>query len=152
MNRKALVERTQVHLRDFQLTAFRQIDVIRYLNEGVERVMQIIPQFDDMETLEYDEQQPICLPKAYHHLLAVYATSRLFAQDDRFYQASTLMNEFESKIAQLYEDLIAGDVVAYDKEGKEIIFTGNIDYVTNEYYLDRRNVHSFRKGGVFDEE
>lgn len=152
MERKALVERTQAHLRDFQLTAFREIDVVRYINEGIERVIQIIPQFEEMESLEHDNQHPICLPKAYHHLLSVYASARLFAQDDRFYQSSTLMNEFEAKVTQLYEDLIAGEIIAYDKEGKEIDFYTNADHVRNEYFLDRRNVHSFRMGGVLDED
>lgn len=146
MDRKALVERTQAHLRDFGLTAFREIDVVRYINEGIERVMQIIPQFNDMEPLEYDEQHPICLPKAYHHLLAVYSASRLFAQDDRFYQASTLMNEFETKLGQLLSDLLSGDVIAYDKDGNEIDFSGKPDHVKNEYFLDRYNRHAFRSG------
>ena len=146
MNRKALVERTQAHLRDFQLTAFREIDVVRYMNEGIERVMQIIPQFDDMEPLEQDEQHPICLPKAYHHLLAVYSSARLFAQDDRFYQASTLMNEFETKLGQLLSDLLSGEVTAYDKDGEPIDFSANPDNVVNEYFLDRHNRHAFRSG------
>lgn len=149
MDRKTLVERTKVHLRDFHLTAFREIDAVNYINEAIERVVQIIPQFYQMEPLEHDQQHPICLPKFHHHLLAVYSASRLFAQDDRFYQASTLMNEFETKLGQLLSDLLSGDVIAYDKDGNEIDFSGKPDYVKNEYFLDRHNRHSFR-GGIDD--
>jgi len=152
MNRLELVERTKSHLRDFGLTAFREIDVIRYINEGIERVIQIIPQFEDMVDLEYDTQVPIVLPKAYHHLLSVYASARLFAQDDRFHQSATLMNEFEVKLAGLYEDLISGDVVAYDSDGNEIDFSRKSDYVKNEYYLDRYNTHRFNRTVLMDED
>lgn len=151
MDRKSLVERTKSHLRDFGLTAFREVDVIRYINEGIERVVQIIPQFEGMVPLEYDTQEPIILPKAYHHLLAVYAAARLFAQDDRFHQSATLMNEFEIKLAGLYEDLISGDVIAYDIDGNEIDFSSKSDYVKNEYYLSRYNTHRFNKVVLDDE-
>jgi hypothetical protein len=151
MNRLELVERTKSHLRDFGLTAFREIDVVRYINEGIERVVQIIPQFEGMVALEYDTQEPIILPKAYHHLLAVYASARLFAQDDRFHQSATLMNEFEVKLAGLYEDLISGDVIAYDGDGNEIDFSSKSDYVKNEYYLSRYNTHRFNKVVLDDE-
>jgi hypothetical protein len=152
VNRRELIERTQAHLRDFGLTAFREIDVARYLNEAIERVIQIIPQFDDMVELTYDTQIPIVLPKAYHHLLSVYASSRLFAQDDRFHQSATLMNEFEVKMAGMFEDLMTGDLVAYDKDGKPINFSREPDYVANEYFLGRYNTHQFKKGVVFDED
>jgi hypothetical protein len=152
MDRLALVHRTQAHLRDFGLTAFREIDVVRYINEGIERVIQIVPQFDDMVELTYDTQIPIVFPKAYHHLLSVYASARLFAQDDRFHQSATLMNEFEIKMAGMYEDLMSGDLIAYDSDGKEIDFSRPPDYVTNEYFLGRSYTHEFRKRGVLLDE
>jgi hypothetical protein len=152
MNRLDLVQRTQSNLRDFGLTAFREIDVVRYINEGIERVIQIVPQFDDMVELTYDTQSPIVLPKAYHHLLSVYASARLFAQDDRFHQSATLMNEFEIKMAGMYEDLMSGDLIAYDVDGNEIDFSRPPDYVRNEYFLGRSYTHEFRRGGVLLDE
>lgn len=151
MNRKQLVERTQAHLRDFQLTAFREIDVIRFINEGIERVQQLIPQFASMESLEYDTAIPACIPPQYHHLLSVYASARLFAQDDRFYQSSTLMNEFELKITGLFQDLVNGDLEAFDKEGKLIDFYGKPDYVENTYFADRHGHYPFKRGGLLED-
>lgn len=148
MNRKQLVERTQAHLRDFQLTAFREIDVIRFINEGIERVTQLIPKFGYIEPLEYDTAIPTHIPPAYHHLLAVYSASRLFAQDDRFYQASTLMNEFELKISGMLDELLGGDLEAFDKEGNLIEFWDGVgETVTDRYFADKHFHYPFKRGG-----
>lgn len=138
MKRSELMTRTRSLTRDFNSTAFRDLDVIAYINEGIGRVKQVIPQMSAMNTLMYDEAEPKVLPEQYHHLLAVYSASRLFAQDERFHQASNLMNEFETKINELLMSLTNGEVVATNPDGTIVDVSLKPFYVKNNYF-DMRN-------------
>lgn len=139
MNRLEMIQRVRSHTRDLTNAVFREIDIISFLNEGIDRIIQVIPELSDMKYLTANDESPIILPKQYHHLIPVYSTARCFAQDDRPYQAGTLMNEFETKLSILESDLLSGDVVILNPETGLSIISGDAEYSLNTYFPSRRD-------------
>lgn len=136
MNRLQLTQRVRSLARDFSNSIFREQDIIDYINEGIDRCRQITPEFDGMTYLLSNSSSPILLPSAYHHLLAVYSSSRCYAQDERNYQASTLMNEFEVKMEDLRIKIENGEVVITDTNGNVVTRDNDIDYVDSSYFYE----------------
>lgn len=138
MDRLALVQRVRALTRDFSNAIFREIDIIDFLNEGIDRISQVIPELDGMVHLLSHTDVPILLPTKFHNLLPLYATARCFGQDERHYQSSTFMNEFEVKLSDLKALIETGDIVIIDpvtEEPVELDNASNIEYVvTNNYY------------------
>lgn len=135
MKRVELIRRVRSFTRDFSNSIFREQDIIDFLNEGVSRIKQIIPELKGMERLLSNQQEVILLPEEYHHIIAVYATSRCFNQDERHYQAVNYMNEFEVKLHELEEKISNGDIVITDEDGNKVDSgTGSVDYVNLESY------------------
>lgn len=138
MDRLALVQRVRALTRDFSNAIFREIDIIDFLNEGIDRISQVIPELDGMVHLLSHTDVPILLPSKFHNLLPLYATARCFGQDERHYQSSTFMNEFEVKLSDLKALIETGDIVIIDpvtEEPVEMDNASNIEYVvTNNYY------------------
>lgn len=138
MDRLALVQRVRALTRDFSNAIFREIDIIDFLNEGIDRISQVIPELDGMSPLLSHTDVPTLLPKKFHHLLPLYATARCFGQDERHYQSSTFMNEFEVKLSDLKALIETGDIVIIDPDTNapvELDNASNIEYVvTNNYY------------------
>ena len=144
MNRLDLIKRVRSHTRDLTSAVFREIDIIDFLNEGIDRVKSIIPELRDMDYLVKNNQSPKYLPSRYHHLLAVYSTSRCFAQDDRHHQAAVLMNEFEFKLNELLVEIESGRVVIVDPDtGLPVDSAGGPEYVVDAYYNTRRKSKLF---------
>jgi hypothetical protein len=138
MNRLTLIQRVRSLTRDLSNAIFREIDIIDYLNEGVDRLRQIIPEFEVMPYLDKSADEPSMLPKSYHHILAVYSASRCFGQDERHYQASTFMNEFETKLDELKTNVEIGRVKILDPvTGIPIVSEYNSTYVTENYFEQR---------------
>lgn len=139
MNRLDLIARVRSLTRDLSNAIFREIDIISYINEGIERVQQVVPELSQMTPLNSNDDVPSMLPKHYHHLLAVYSASRCFGQDERHYQASTLMNEFEIKLEKLNSDIENGSIVIVDPDtGAPIDKLNVIDHVRDVYFTNRR--------------
>lgn len=105
-----------------------------FLNEGIERFKQYIPEFSDMELLILDEDEPILLPEPYQHLIALYAAARCFDQDERHYQATTHMNEFEVKLDELKTRIEIGEI--------KIDVSVNLenDYVVDNYFSSNKSL------------
>lgn len=120
--------------RDLIKTIFREQDVYDFINEGIDRVKHQIPELADMKYLVAKQEEVKLLPKQYHHLLAVYATARCFSQDERHYQATTHMNEFETKLDELRTAIESGEVVIKDEEGEKIETGLGIEYVDLDAY------------------
>lgn len=138
MERLDLIQRIRSMTRDFTKTAFREQDLRVYLNESIDRIRQLIPEMQGMGYLLNDSDVPTHVPDMYHHLLAVYASSRCFAQDERHYQAGNLMNEFEAKISDLKTKIENGEIVITDPEtGEPIHADFDNDYVVNNYFWMR---------------
>ena len=135
MNRLELVKRTRKNLSDEQNTLFTHDDIVSYINEAIERVIQVIPELAPMEILHTDGDAPEYFPKPYHHLLSVYATARCSSKDQRHYEAGTLMNEFETKLQALQLKISNGDIELVDDFGLPLDEdVKNREYVVNKYF------------------
>lgn len=134
MNRRELIALVRSNARDFTNSIFRESDIILYMNEGIDRIKQVIKECKPMLHLTAPEQTPTILPPEYHSLIATFSTARCFGQDERHYQASTFMNEFESKLDELKQDIQSGDVVLTDESGDTIDTVYAEDYVDLSYW------------------
>ena len=134
-----LIRRVRTITRDFTNSIFREQDIIDFINEGINRIKQIIPEMSGLKKLIGKEEVPLVLPEEYHHLLSVYAASRCFGQDERHYQATTLMNEFEIKLDKLKENIENGVIVITDPNTGDDIMSNsnNVEYVDLESYWGR---------------
>ena len=140
MTRDEIVTRVRSMTRDFTNSTFRQDDITNYINEAIDRFKQVIPEMRDLIYLTTGLQKPFSIPDQYQHLLALYCTSRCFAQDERHYQAANLMNEFETKLDELKARIEAGEIVILDDDGIAIDLGDLvIDYVDDIYFLDNNN-------------
>jgi hypothetical protein len=134
MIRSQLITRVRSLTRDFSGTTFRTEDVQDFLNEGIDRLAQLFPVFESMTYLENDSDEPVLLPKPFHSVLALFATSRLFAQDERAYQATTYMNEFELKVDELRVGIDEGRFVISDADGNVLDNKNGAFYVEDNYF------------------
>jgi hypothetical protein len=134
MIRSQLVTRVRSLTRDFSGTTFRLEDVLDFLNEGIDRLRQLFPVFENMMFLDNDSDEPTLLPVPYHSVLALFATARLFAQDDRAYQATTFMNEFELKVDELRVGIDEGRFIIKDLGGNVLDNGNGAFYVEDNYF------------------
>lgn len=138
MNRTDLALRVRSMTRDFTGSVFRDSDVNMYLNEGIDRFKQVIPEMETMKHLNASDDIPAMIPNQYQHLLALYSTSRCFFQDDRHYQSGTYMNEFEAKLQEFQQKVESGDIEIIDPEtGEPILADSNDEYVRDNYFFRR---------------
>lgn len=148
MRRTQIIQRVRQNTRDFSNSIFREQDIIDFINEGIDRIRQYIPELRNMTHLLAPQQVPNLLPPQYHHLIAVYATARCFSQDERHYQATTYMNEFEVKLDELKSNIESGNIVIVDEDGKRVVNDIDVDYVDLTAYWGRprRDRGDFDKG------
>jgi len=145
MNRLELILRTRSLVRDISNSFFRESDVIDYLNEGIERIGQVIPELREMPLLLNREAPVTRLPRSYHHLLALYSAARLCSQDERHYQAGTFMNEFETKLGMLAMDVLNGETEILDENGEPVVVNRKNDHVRNDYFFVGGMVRPYRE-------
>ena len=134
MKRSEIISRVRNLTRDLSNSIFREVDIIDYINEGVDRCVQVIPELSGMVHLTDNNDVPILLPTHYHHLLSVYTASRCFGQDERHYQATTFMNEFEQKLDELKMAIESGSVVIKNPDGSVVTRDLNSEYVKDVYF------------------
>lgn len=146
MNRMLLIQRVRNLTRDLSNAIFREIDIIDYINESIDRIKQVIPELVGMQYLTSNEDSPSFLPSHYHHLIAIYATSRCFGQDERHYQATNFMNEFETKMDDLKSEISNGQVVIKDAQGIPVVLQHASAYVSDNYFASRRGIIDFDDG------
>lgn len=133
-----LVQKVRRYTRDTTGSLFTQEDIVDFCNEGIQRMKQVIFELKDMDNLKSNTDEVSILPYQYQHLISVYSASRCFSQDEQQYQASTYMNEFETKLNELLLAIRNGDVTLFDKDGNKIEpeGLGGIDYVVDVYFRD----------------
>ena len=137
MKRLELISRVRSNTRDFSNSIFRETDIIDYLNEGINRFKQVIPELLGVVPLLAQNQEVILIPSQYQVLLSTYASARCFAQDERHYQATTLMNEFEVKLQELLSEIECGNIVILDTLGVPIVIPLKYNYVDTEAYFGK---------------
>lgn len=143
MNFYDLKTRVRSLTRDLSNSIFRDIDLVMYMNESIDRIRQVVPELRGMKHLKENEDELLLLPDMYHHLLAVYCASRCFGQDERHYQATTLMNEFEFKVAEMKSAIENGECVIEDADGN-IVENPHLDtYVVDNYFERRKRSKQF---------
>lgn len=142
MNLRDLEKRVRAHARDFNSTIFRKTDIVMFVNEGIERFIQELPELADIPPLITDIDEVKYIPKPYLHLLANYATSRLFSQDERHYEATTLMNEFEMKLSDFVSRVNEGRITLVDENGEKLASVENDDYVSDNYFYGTGSIDS----------
>lgn len=135
MNRLQMIQRVRSLTRDLSNSIFREVDITEYLNESIDRVKQVIQELDGMSYLTHNTATPEYLPEKYHHLLPLYSTARCFSQDERHYQATNYMNEFESKLEELRTKIELGDVKIVSTSGEVVVSTYEEDYVKDTYFV-----------------
>lgn len=135
MKRLDLIVRVRSLTRDFSNSIFRESDIVDYINEGINRIRQVIPELSGLSELTDNAQSPDLLPEQYHHLLALYSASRCFGQDERHYQASNFMNEFETKLDEMKVSIEEGRIKIIDPQTNQPInSTYEPDYVVDNYF------------------
>ncbi len=137
MNRIQLITRVRAFTRDFSNSIFREVDIIDFINEAIDRFKEVVPELSNMNHLSNNTQSPQYLPEQYHILLAVYSSARCFGQDERHYQATTFMNEFETKLEEMRNKIESGDVMIVDANGEEVNTPLTTDYVRDVYFKNR---------------
>lgn len=139
MNHINLIRKVRAHARDFNDTIFRKEDITMFLNEAIDRIIQVLPALNNMPYLVSENDIVEYIPREYVHLLANYSVARLYSQDERHYEATTFMNEFELKLAELKEKIENGEVEIIDPHTGDVLDTSiAIDYVTDNYFFNRR--------------
>lgn len=134
MTRLKLILRVRSLTRDFSNLIFREADIIDFLDEGIDRFKQVIPELSGLTYLTATTSEPSLIPVSYQHLLAVYASARCFSQDERHYQATTLMNEFEIKLEELQGKIQSGEITIVDGTGTAVVVDIETDYVDLDPY------------------
>lgn len=135
MKRLEITQRVRAYTRDLTNSIFREDDIIAFTNEGINRFKQTLPQLKSTPKLLAQNQEPYPIPEEYHHLLAVYSAARCFGQDERHYQATNMMNEFEVKLEELRQKVENGDIVIVDPvTGEEIEVDSMLEYVDLKAY------------------
>lgn len=129
MQLEQMISRVQSLTRDLNKQTFRRLDIVDFVNEGIDRVRTYIPELVDINYLSDDSPTLYILPERFHYLLPLYAASRCFTQDERYHMAGNMMNEFEVKLDELRNDIINGYVKLYTIDGVRIPLVQEEDYV-----------------------
>ena len=129
-----LVSMTKVYTRDTDSRVFTDVNIKMFINQGIDRIKQHNI-FEGMEYLSLSSDVPSHLPSNYHYILALFAASRLFDTDERFFEGTEKRNEFEFALYELIEKIESGNVTIKDKDGKTVTNTYNaIEYITDTYF------------------
>lgn len=134
MDREELVLRVRKYVRDTTASIFNKVDIEDYINEAIDRVKNISA-LKGMKHLANRDDVPNLLPEEYHYLLSVYSASRCFSQDERHYQSTVFMNEFENKLEDLKNKIENGEVTITDENGNVIKSDNTIDNVKDVYFV-----------------
>ena len=133
-----LIHRTRLYCRDNNSYVFTDAEITIFLNEAIDYLRQYLP-FRSMKYLEHSDDEPIILPDFYHYILSLYASSRCFDKDERFYEGTEKRNEFEKKWDDLLADIHAGNVVLsyVNEDDEEVVIedeTNCTDQIVDDYF------------------
>ena len=141
MTRLELMVKSSKLLRDESNTIYAKSFIIDQINESIDRFKQLIPELKGMLYLTIDTDSPILLPEEYQHLLSIYACARCYEVDERHYEASKYMNEFEIKVSNLKDAIASGEIVIKDPiTGVAVVVDIQQDYVRNMYFYGDEDI------------
>lgn len=127
----------RLYTRDENSYLFSDKTIQLFLNEAINRIKQY-KIFEGMVKLVLDDDEPVLLPERYHHMLALYASSRCFENDQRFYEAVERRNEFESLLEGLISEIQAGNIVITKiVDGEKVVVedtTNCLDAIKDVYF------------------
>lgn len=134
MTLSKLREMTHIYARDTNGYVFPEDYIDMFINQAID-VIREYPIFRSMKYLKDSTDEPELLPLHYHYILALFAASRCFDIDERFYEGTEKRNEFESKLEDLIAEIQTGNQPIYDKDGNELEDPAvYIDAVTDVYF------------------
>lgn len=153
MTRTQLIARVRAITRDRTASVFLEADIISFLDEAIDRCKQIIVELADEVYLTTATTAPALIPEKFQHLLAIYASSRCFFQDDRHFQATNLMNEFEVKLNYFKSLIDSGEVFIYELvDGVSTVVTNDneMDFVETKSYWGDNHTGIFADADLDD--
>ena len=128
-------------LRDESNTIYTKLFISDQMNESIDRIKQLIPELRGMLYLSIDTDVIILLPEEYQHLVSIYAVARCYEVDERHYEASKYMNEFETKINNLKDSIASGEIVIKDPTtGNPVVIDIQQDFVRNMYFKGNEDI------------
>lgn len=130
---------TKVYTRDTDSRVFSDEDIKMFINQGIDRVRQYNI-FETMGYLKLNSDVPELLPSMYHYILALFSASRLFDNDERFYEGTEKRNEFEQTFADMIERIEGGELIVKDIEGNAIENNTYVSDYVNDVYFKTTNV------------
>ena len=139
MTFQELINLTKVYTRDTDSRVFSDEDIKMFINQGIDRVRQYNI-FETMGYLKLNSDVPELLPSMYHYILALFSASRLFDNDERFYEGTDKRNEFEQTFADMIERIEGGELIVKDIEGNIIENNTYVSDHVNDVYFKTTNV------------
>lgn len=139
MTFQELINLTKVYTRDTDSRIFSDEDIKMFINQGIDRIKQYSI-FETMGYLKLNSDVPELLPSMYHYILALFSASRLFDNDERFYEGAEKRNEFEQTFADMIERIESGELIIKDIEGNIIENNTYVSDYVNDVYFKTTNV------------
>jgi hypothetical protein len=134
MTYNELVSRTQAYARSKSSGTFSSTIIGEFLTEAIDQ-LRAYSTFKNMPYIVLGGAGLSYLPTEYHYILSLYAASRCFDMDERFFEGTQKRNEFESKLQELIARVNMGDILLYDENGILVTDKTNvIDYIVDEYF------------------
>ena len=137
MTFKELIDMTRFYTRDSNGFMFSDTNIKLFINQGIDRIKQF-KLFSGLSHLDSLGDIPQILPQEYHYMLALFSASRLFDNDERFYEATQKRNEFEQLFEEMISEINAGNIIIKDANGDNLDTLDDgethVEYVKDEYY------------------
>lgn len=134
MKLEDLIYMTRVYARDNNSYMFTDTTISMFINQAIDRLKQY-KVFNGMKKLVHSSDVVTHVPEEYQYILALFAASRCFDIDERFYEGTEKRNEFEYYLSELISDVQAGNITISDGEGNAVEDTENaIEYVVDTYF------------------
>lgn len=134
MTLSKLREMTHIYARDTNSYVFPEDYIDMFINQAIDRLRQY-PAFRSMNYLSASSDEVDVLPSQYHYMLALFAASRCFDIDERFYEGVEKRNEFEDLLDSLLAEIQSGNLDLMNSEDELIEDDANYtEYVTDIYF------------------
>ena len=148
MTLSELRELTRLYTRDTNSYLFTESQIDLFLNQAINRLQQAYKGFQGMKKLRDSTDKVNILPEHYQYMLALFASSRLFDIDERFYEGIEKKNEFEQVLEDLISEIQSGNIELTNDDGTAIEDSNTyIEYIKDEYF----NFNKYKDDDLYDE-